>query len=252
MLLHVFRTHKHLWSTTIPARNLKQEIGETMLALAEACIRCARHSHQLLTDCWIDGSFAIFDYTYTQYLFSATTILAISSLSVGRSDQEEDRDSFEYAYQFIDQLKRNGNFAAVEFWRHVDHIRVGMLEFSSKIGRVDPQNGLVGGSGDGAAGMAATASMGSGSASIGGALQHASASHLSLVYGSGTSSSTPLNTDYQSTMTTEMALAEPSLQEFLSQADLDLGFLDTSMHESGYQSLYVHGVPPSYEAWDTS
>lgn len=248
----MFRTHKHLWSTTIPARNLKQEIGETMLALAEACIRCARHSHQLLTDCWIDGSFAIFDYTYTQYLFSATTILAISSLSVGRSDQEEDRDSFEYAYQFIDQLKRNGNFAAVEFWRHVDHIRVGMLEFSSKIGRVDPQNGLVGGSCDGAAGMAATASMGSGSASIGGALQHASASHLSLVYGSGTSSSTPLNTDYQSTMTTEMALAEPSLQEFLSQADLDLGFLDTSMHESGYQSLYVHGVPPSYEAWDTS
>ncbi|KXJ90253.1 fungal-specific transcription factor domain-domain-containing protein [Microdochium bolleyi] len=248
VLLHVFRSHKHLWTTPTPARNLKQEIGETMLALAEACIRCARHSHQLLTDCWIDGSFAIFDYTYTQYLFSATTILAVSSLSIGRSDQE-DKDSFEYAYQFIDQLKKNGNFAALEFLRHIDHIRAAMIEFLSKMGGVNPLNG-----------QAALAEMDPGGTTTAAAIGNMSmnamitgpASHLSHVYGSTTGGSTPVHTDYQSTMTTEMALAEPSLQEFLSQAELDLGFLDTQMHESGYQSLYVHGVPPAYEAWDPS
>ncbi|KAH7029106.1 fungal-specific transcription factor domain-containing protein [Microdochium trichocladiopsis] len=267
VLLHVFRTNKQLWSTPTPAQNLRQEVGETMLALAEACIRCARHSHQLLTDCWIDGSFAIFDYTYTQYLFSATTILAISSLSIGRSDQE-DKDSFEYAYQFIDQLKKNGNFAALEFWRHVDEVRLGMLDFLSKMGGgggvsdpVHGPNGLTLGTGESAA--AAMGRSGGNAPSLGPFMpssashqQQQQQHHLAHIYGGGggtAAATTPNHTGYQSTMTTEMALAEPSLQDFLSQAaELDLGFLDTQMHESGYQSLYVPGVPPTYDSWDPS
>ena len=51
------------------------------------------------------------------------------------------------------------------------------------------------------------------------------------------STNTP-NNDFQSTMTAEMALAEPSLQDFLTQADLDLGFLDTQMQDSRFQNIY--------------
>lgn len=43
---------------------------------------------------------------------------------------------------------------------------------------------------------------------------------------------------FSGTMTTEMALAEPSLQDFLAQADLDLGILDTQMREHQAQTLY--------------
>lgn len=293
VLLHVFRTHKHLWSSHKPStsssstsaapaptastQNLKQEVGEKMLALAEACIRCARHSHQLLTDCWIDGSFAIFDYTYTQYLFSATTILAISSLSLGRADQE-DRDSFEYAHQFIDQLRRNGNFAALEFWRHVDEVKIGMAEFAARNGGVGTGDVDVGAAAapvvadhvPAAAGvyggnnaMSINSVLPSSScATTGQPFPHLFPSDTAAATASGSSTagnggdSTPWyhHTGYQSTMTTEMALAEPSLQDFLSQAaELDLGFLDTQMHDlSGHQSLYVHGGMPGYDAWDPS
>lgn len=41
-----------------------------------------------------------------------------------------------------------------------------------------------------------------------------------------------------SMVTAGMALAEPSLQEFLSQPDIDLRFIDTSIYDGGLQSLY--------------
>lgn len=228
-MLHVFRIHKNLWFAPIHGRNLKQEIGETTLALAEACIRCARHSQQLLTDSWIDGSFAIFDYTYTQYLFSSTSILAISSLSIGRTDQE-DKDAFENAYQFLDQLKRNGNYAALESCYHLDLVRIAMVEFLSR---------------NGGRPIDMTAASEPGIMEPPPLTGNVPSTTPSLL---GSGAPTPLS-GYQTTMTTEMALAEPSLQDFLSQAELDLGFLDTQMHESDFQSLYVQGVAQD-DSWN--
>lgn len=191
-------------------QELKQIIGETVLALAEACIRCARHSLRLLTESWIDGSFAIFDYTYTQYLFSSATVLAVSSFSIGRND-ENDQDSFETAKQFLEQLRRNGNFAAREYCQHIEAIIFAMATFRSKY---DP-----------------------GGASRAG-LPNLFLGNSMPLQAIGAESSTPSN-GFQPTMTAEMALAEPSLQDFLSQGDLDLSFLDTHMQDSRFQSLYI-------------
>ncbi|KAI5918470.1 fungal-specific transcription factor domain-containing protein [Camillea tinctor] len=213
ILLHVFQTHQTLWFAPIQNAELKQEIGETAIALAEACIRCARHSHRLLIESWIDGSFYIFDYTYTQYLFSSAIILAISSLSIGKTDQE-DKDGFDSAYQYLDQMRRIGNFAAIEFCRHLEAVRLGMAGFLSK-------NGKEGASPEGDAIEK---------------LLTTSAYPSRLL---PAEIMTPHHAGLQPTMTAEMALAEPLLQDFLTQADLDLNFLDTQMQDNQFQSLYI-------------
>lgn len=201
VLLHVFRTYRE--SLRTPASSPAPPIPETALALAEACIRCARHSYRLLTESWIDGAFATFGYFDTQYLFSAATILAISSLMNGK-DSQSDGDHFETAAQFLSQLEQNGNFAAKEFCRHIDAMKLIMRE--------------TGGGGTGALESSSTAA----SAIPGGAVQDSE-----LPYAAGSSM-----------VTAGMALAEPSLQEFLSQPDLDLRFIDTSIYDGGLQSLY--------------
>ncbi len=218
-LLHVFQAHRELWFTAIPRVQLKEAIGETALALAEACIRCARHSHRILTDSWIDGSFAIFDYTYTQYLFSSATILAISSLTIGQAEQD-DRDYFESACHFLEQLRENGNFAAREFCEHLDAMRSLMAVFSSTKGDATPHD-----------------------------VPDRTCPDTFPAHSTALSSAIPTPVSgFQPMMTAEMALAEPSLQDFLSQEDLDLSFLDTQIQDSRFQSLYIPAPLPD-EDW---
>lgn len=114
ILLHIFRTRLKAKETATPT-----SIPEFASALSNACIQCARHSCQILTDAWLRGTFMTFDYFYTQYLFSAATVLAISSL-LDDQDSQADRDSFDTAVQLITQLQDSGNFAATEFGQHVD------------------------------------------------------------------------------------------------------------------------------------
>ncbi|KAI1486760.1 fungal-specific transcription factor domain-containing protein [Biscogniauxia mediterranea] len=213
ILLHIFQTHQALWFGSIQGTELRQEIGETAIALAEACIRCARHSQRLLMESWIDGSFYIFDYTYTQYLFSSAIVLAISSLSIGKADQE-DKDGFDSSCQYLDQLRRVGNFAATEFCRHLEAVRLDMAAFLSKNGKGEesPEGSTV-------ANLLSTSTYPS---------QFIPTDAITAHHGG-----------LQPTMTAEMALAEPLLQDFLTQADLDLNFLDTQMQDTQFQSLYV-------------
>ncbi|KAG9500511.1 hypothetical protein J7337_008991 [Fusarium musae] len=141
ILLHVLRTHVSAWDTQ---PRTEPQIPVSAMTLSEACIRCARHSCRLLIDCWIDGSFATFDYFYTQYLFSSATVLAISSLIDGK-ECRSDKEQFESAAQFLHQLKENGNFAAEEFCRHVDAMKVCMRALEARRGQYVVQDtGLLG------------------------------------------------------------------------------------------------------------
>lgn len=99
--------------------------------LAETCIRCARHSFQILTESWINGTFLMFDYFYTQCLFAAATVLAISSL-LNDKDNQDDRGSYEATIQFLSQLQENGNFVAAEFRQHMDAIKAAVLSLGTR------------------------------------------------------------------------------------------------------------------------
>ncbi|KFA54094.1 hypothetical protein S40293_05542 [Stachybotrys chartarum IBT 40293] len=208
ILLHVFKEHKDLWKVSFSTAEMKETVGETPLALAEACIRCARHSLRILTDSWIDGSLTMFDYNYTAYLFSAASILGVSILSVGRND-EDDRDAFESACYFLQVLKSIGSFGATEYCRHIDMMRLASQTFLSGHGTENSATDTE---------LLARFSFGH---------------HQQLP----SSTVTPASGEQQM-MTAEMALAEPSLQEFLAQSELNLGFLDTQMDDGRSASLY--------------
>ncbi|KAJ9644500.1 hypothetical protein H2199_003463 [Coniosporium tulheliwenetii] len=170
--------------------------------------------HLSFNQAWIDGSFATFSYFNTQYLFSAATILAISSLLNDR-DSQNDGDDFEAAAQFLTQLEQNGNFAAKEFCRHIDAMRVSMKAISGRRDESssDPR---------GVYPALTTPRMP-------GAIQEAGLPYIG------------------SMVTAGMALAEPSLQELLSQPDFNLQFMDTPIYDDALQSLYWPELPT--EGW---
>ncbi|XEV04608.1 hypothetical protein FSHL1_009895 [Fusarium sambucinum] len=91
--------------------------------VADACVKTARESYQLLLQCWINGEFHVFDYSYVQHLFSVAVILAISS-NLGRDTSTNDRDEFNIAAGFLQQLEQNGNPAAMEFYSHIKEIQI--------------------------------------------------------------------------------------------------------------------------------
>lgn len=68
---------------------------------------------------------ATLDYFDTQYLFSATTVLAISSLLQSPRSQA-DGDDFNNAVELLRQLARSGNYGAKEFVKHMDAIEQSM------------------------------------------------------------------------------------------------------------------------------
>lgn len=100
-------------------------MSDSARTLAETCIQCARHSYQIITDAWIHGTFGTFDYFNTQYLFSAATILAISSL-LRSPKSESDGENFSNAVELLRQLDQAGSFGAKEFCEHIDAMQQSM------------------------------------------------------------------------------------------------------------------------------
>ncbi|KAI8312859.1 putative transcriptional regulatory protein [Colletotrichum sp. SAR11_59] len=209
ILLHILRTQVASWPSSSPVTDA--QVPASAITLSEACIRCARHSIRLLTDSWIDGSFATFDYFYTQYLFSALTILAASSLLDG-PESRSDREAFEESARFLSQLRDAGNFAAQEYCHHVDVMKADLDKVYAK------RMGLALGE-QHTRGLAAE-DVSSRFTGVGSAMSQF-----------GPAPMLPAHT------TAGMALTEPSLEELLAQPVLDLQFLEASFYDD-HQGLY--------------
>ncbi|KAE8410955.1 hypothetical protein BDV36DRAFT_103879 [Aspergillus pseudocaelatus] len=166
-------------------------------ALAEACIRCARHSYGIINDSWIRGSYWAFDYFHTQYLFSAATILGISSL-LGQGDAARDREDFEFAGQLLGNLRDCGSFSAMELYRHFEAVKTAM----------------------GAPGCPDACSMIE-TGALAGPVNDTTSRNQPGGSNAGTNQS-------QATyaMTSWMALSEPSLEAFLTETEPNLGEID--------------------------
>ncbi|KAJ3539319.1 hypothetical protein NM208_g5538 [Fusarium decemcellulare] len=127
VLLHMLRMHQESNGDT--PNTTEQAISSNVQTLAETCIRCARHSYSTIVECWIEGSFRTFDYFNTQFLFSAATVLAISSLVSG-ADSTKDREDFDFAGQLLAKLGDLGSFAAMEYCRHVEAMKADIQDRS--------------------------------------------------------------------------------------------------------------------------
>jgi hypothetical protein len=157
----------------------------------------------------VDGTFATFDFFYTQYLFSALLVLAVSSL-LGTKESACDRDAFEDAAQFLEQLKEAGNFAAHEFWHHVDATKTVLDAMHDKRSSDGMNNSYSQGVGAGVGEAANQANM----------------------------TPAPYIASEAAPTTAGMALNEPSLQQLLAQPSLDLQFLEGSVYDQYSQGLY--------------
>ena len=127
------------------------------------------------------------------------------------NDNHTDGEDFDIGTELLGELKQSGNFAAIEFCRHVDAIQHSQGRFHRKVGNtaVDERS-----------------------------------------LGTGPSRTAIPTNNFNSTtlMTAGMALTEPILQEFLAQPDLDLSFMDTEGLQDnffpGFGSEYWMTRPP--------
>jgi hypothetical protein len=179
----------------------KQQIPAPAKPLIDACVRCARHSCRILAESWVSGAFPALYHDLTQYLFSALTVLAASSLLGGGSPDggAGDREAFEDSVRLLAQVRDSGNFPAREFARHAELI-------AAAVRRAEERGGKHGGEPAWREG----ASTGSEPARCG-------------FTGSGPARA---RGDAGVAVTAETALAEASLQDLLMQPAVDMQLPD--------------------------
>ncbi|KAF2015284.1 hypothetical protein BU24DRAFT_441097 [Aaosphaeria arxii CBS 175.79] len=179
----------HKESRSLPTGR-KRDLPDSVIALAGTCVQCSRHSYRLLSDAWLHGFFPIFDYFNTQYLFSAANSLAVSSL-LGWSQSRSDGESFNSAAEMLEQLAQSGSFAGKEYIQHIDAIKQSMAQSYPFGSSAEP-------------------------------LPTPSVAPQVGVRNEVSSENSTM------TMTAGMALAAPSLQEFLAAPDLNLPLFEPS------------------------
>ncbi|KAK4501879.1 hypothetical protein PRZ48_007688 [Zasmidium cellare] len=119
IVLHLLRQRQQV---SAQGSATQEPFSESALSLTNACIRCARNSMKLLKTAWSDGTITAFDYFSTQYIFSSANILALSCF-LRNSGWASDHEDFLLAANFLQQLDRNGNFAAKEYFLHIEALR---------------------------------------------------------------------------------------------------------------------------------
>lgn len=113
-------------TTSLVAPSPASEVTPITSVLAEACLHAARHSKELLTQLWTEGTLSTFGYFDAQYLFSSAVILAIS----GASDPEnKDNERVESLSQLLQIMADSGNLSAMEFGGHLDLVRNAVAQF---------------------------------------------------------------------------------------------------------------------------
>ncbi|KAJ5153410.1 uncharacterized protein N7482_009888 [Penicillium canariense] len=172
-----------------------------LITLGEACIRAARHSLDLCLDEWTDGSSSIYGYAFPHYVFTSGLILIISSLvPFGKTS---DFTYVETVTEMLRTLRIKGSLVATDLFEHLQLIRR------------DLEGGCF-----------ATDSSSTGNS-------HTLQSELPVSLNSGLDSTLSDQFDPDGAfsenephMTTEMALHEPLMQEFLAFPDRYTGLLN--------------------------
>lgn len=147
----------------------------------------------------------MFDYFYTQYLFSSGTVLAIASL-LGGSEHEADGERFRRASDFLGQLRENGSHVAAEFHRHIEVMGELVAATDRRIRAEEKPDAAVG--------------------------------SIAVARETGANGDALLRAPADGMMTAELALSEPVFQDLLERPLSDLEFIDASMYLDGFQDFF--------------
>ncbi|KAF7155096.1 hypothetical protein CNMCM5623_005304 [Aspergillus felis] len=227
-------------------------ISQPVWTLGEACIHAARHSHSLILTRYINGSVPVFGYFHAHYLFSASLVLAMSSLlPIG---SRNDLGAFETGLTVLQSMSDNGNLAASEFCRNLEQVQYCLDWYGDERRRKEAR--VNGAEALGPGNIPAT--------SAGPTLPHTDETdplqpgpgsiiradnELEVNTGPGYNGYSNLAPkisihDAAVRFPTQMTFLEPTMQDFLAQSDFDLGLLhsvDTFMNDT--ESMYTsHGL----------
>jgi hypothetical protein len=173
----------------------------------------------------------MFDYFNAHYLFSSTTVLAISSI-ISPETASRDMEAFETASQVLRCMSGNGNFAATEFFQNLEEVKGCLKSYWG--GREEPLP-------DSETFTNITASGFHIMAGSSPNFQSTGVGDIQTALGSGMNLSTR---KAPGGFTTEMAFLEPTMQAFLEQSDFDLGVLNLGEMSTGdANSLYFWTTP---------
>ncbi|GIJ82604.1 hypothetical protein Asppvi_001113 [Aspergillus pseudoviridinutans] len=227
-------------------------ISQPVWTLGEACIHAARHSYSLILTRYINGSVPVFGYFHAHYLFSASLVLAMSSLlPIG---SRNDLGAFETGLTVLQSMSENGNLAASEFYRNLEQVQYCLERYGDERRRKETR--VNGAEALGPGNIPASAA--------GPTLPHTDETDR-LQAGPGSimradneleENTGPGYNGYGNLapgisihnaavgFPTAMTFLEPTMQDFLAQSDFDLGLLhsvDTFMNDT--ESMYTsHGL----------
>lgn len=115
MLLNLLICHIKSHSTQ------SKEITPILAILSGACIGAARYSFKLCLEEWTSGSFAFYGYAFPAYVFSSALALTISSLLPLGSPS--DFASVETAMEMLRVLSCSQNLAAKDLYEHLQRVQ---------------------------------------------------------------------------------------------------------------------------------
>lgn len=185
------------------------------MALADACIHAARSSNGLLTQLWIDAGMAIYGYFDAHYLFSSTIILMMSSI-LGTKDSDADREAVDTASDIMESIVKDGNLPAAGFYEHFLEIRKVILEFAKR------SDGTGNGSAQAMENIAELVMPGGADVELDNAGQQ-----------------NPLD-DTNSAFLTQSRLNNPSIEDFLTQVDIQYG-ISVGIEMAGNNNISTPG-----------
>lgn len=191
-------------------------ISPILITLSEACIHAARHSLALCVNEWTGGSLAIFGYSFPAYLFSAALVLVISSLlPLG---DPSDLTSAETATEILRNLSLSDNLASRDLYERMQRVRQCLLD-SPLYSSSALSHGVV----DNVANMLPMAE----ESDSGSLRPRRSSNNLQSSIGPLEDLGHPLFESNAPYLTTEMALHQPTMLDFLTQSHVDFGLLDS-------------------------
>lgn len=190
-------------------------ISPILVTLSEACIHAARHSLALCVNEWTGGSLAIFGYAFPAYLFSAALVLVVSSLlPLG---DPSDLTSAETATEILRNLSLSDNLTSRDLYERMQRVRQ-CLHDSPLYSSSAFSHGVV----ENVASMLPMA----GESDSGSLQPRRSSSNLQSSTGPLEDLGRPLFESNVPYLTTEMALHQPTMLDFLTQSHVDFGLLD--------------------------
>ncbi|KAJ6120065.1 fungal-specific transcription factor domain-containing protein [Penicillium sp. IBT 18751x] len=183
-----------------------EEVTPVLGTLSEACIHAARYSLRLCQEEWISGSLAVYGYAFPAFIFSSALTLMISSmLPLG---DPADIASVDIATEMLKILSISDNLAAKDLYENLQQVRLCFDQHQAKSKAYALHLGPITSS-------PATPELQDSSESM-------RRSNLNF-----DPNAVLLGTEHLGPqLTTEMALHNPLMQDFLTQSAMQIGFMN--------------------------